>query len=254
MFKQSFWIVVVIMAILAAGSALYLKHNLGQEGKTWADHAGMIMAVGLTLAIFSFLYHDNPVFKAAEHIYVGVAAGYTVNIYYWNYMLPKLIEPLFYPMFGIGDAGPDWGLLVPMALGLMILMRYVPKLAWMCRYAFAFVMGIGCGMSIPISIHNVFFKHAQATMRPIVLLNDGGFYWPGLFQLLILVGMVSVLVYFFFSVKHTGVIGKVSTMGIYFLMISFGALFGYTVMARMSLLLGRLYFLLDKWLGVIGTT
>ena len=34
-------------------------------------------------------------------------------------------------------------------------------------------------------------------------------------------------------------------------MIAFGASFGYTVMARVSLLIGRIQFLLHDWLGVI---
>ena len=50
---------------------------------------------------------------------------------------------------------------------------------------------------------------------------------------------MSVLVYFFFSIEHTGNVRRVARVGIYFLMISFGAAFGYTVMARMSLLIGR---------------
>jgi hypothetical protein len=57
--------------------------------------------------------------------------------------------------------------------------------------------------------------------------------------LLILVGVVSVLFYFFFSIEHTGSARRLARVGIYFLMISFGAAFGYTVMARMSLLIGR---------------
>jgi len=69
--------------------------------------------------------------------------------------------------------------------------------------------------------------------------------------LIILVGVVSVLVYFFFSVEHSGAVGKVSRVGIWFLMVSFGASFGYTIMARLSLLIGRVTFLLDDWLRVM---
>ena len=68
--------------------------------------------------------------------------------------------------------------------------------------------------------------------------------------LFILVGVISVLVYFYFSVEHTGVVGKVSRLGIWVLMISFGAAFGYTVMARVSLLTGRFQFL-GEWLADI---
>jgi hypothetical protein len=34
-------------------------------------------------------------------------------------------------------------------------------------------------------------------------------------------------------------------------MVTFGASFGYTVMSRMSLLIGRIDFLLHDWLGMI---
>jgi hypothetical protein len=66
-----------------------------------------------------------------------------------------------------------------------------------------------------------------------------GFTFAGLNTLLVLIGVVSVLFYFFFSIEHTGVVHRVARIGIYFLMVSFGAAFGYTVMARMSLLIGR---------------
>jgi hypothetical protein len=53
------------------------------------------------------------------------------------------------------------------------------------------------------------------------------------------VGTVTGLLYFFFSKEHTGNFGKVTRVGIYFLMISFGASFGFAVMGRISLLIGR---------------
>jgi hypothetical protein len=56
---------------------------------------------------------------------------------------------------------------------------------------------------------------------------------------LILVGVVTVLVYFFFSIEHRGPAKIAARTGIYFLMVYFGAAFGYTVMARMSLVIGR---------------
>jgi len=63
--------------------------------------------------------------------------------------------------------------------------------------------------------------------------------------IIILVGVTSVLFYFFFSVEHTGPGKVVARTGILFLMIAFGAAFGYTVMARMSLLIGRLTDLIE---------
>lgn len=66
-------------------------------------------------------------------------------------------------------------------------------------------------------------------------------------NLLLAVGVLSVLIYFFFSLEHRGLVGGVSRVGIWFLMLGFGAAFGYTVMGRVSLLIGRLNFLITRW-------
>jgi hypothetical protein len=62
------------------------------------------------------------------------------------------------------------------------------------------------------------------------------------------------LTYFFFSFEHKGIVGKAARVGIWILMITFGASFGYTVMGRIALLAIRLEFLLDNWLWLIDPT
>jgi hypothetical protein len=59
------------------------------------------------------------------------------------------------------------------------------------------------------------------------------------------------MVYFFFSIEHKGFIGKTAKVGIWFMMITFGASFGYTVMGRIALLAARLEFLFGEWLHFI---
>ena len=70
----------------------------------------------------------------------------------------------------------------------------------------------------------------------------------------LVVGVLSCLVYFFFSVEHKGIVGKTAKLGIWFMMITFGAAFGYTVMGRIALLAIRLEFLFDDWLWLIDPT
>jgi hypothetical protein len=67
--------------------------------------------------------------------------------------------------------------------------------------------------------------------------------------IIVVVGVLSTLIYFYFSKEHTGVLGVTAKVGIWFIMISFGAHFGYTVMGRVSLLIGRVQFLIDDWIG-----
>ncbi len=68
-------------------------------------------------------------------------------------------------------------------------------------------------------------------------------------NLLLLAGLLSSLVYFYFSVAHRGPIGGISRFGVWTLMIGFGASFGLTVQGRISLAIGRAYDVLGRTLA-----
>ena len=59
-----------------------------------AEIMGAWLVVLLTLCIFSFLYKDNPFYKAAEHLYVGVSAGYVAVVSFWTQVQPNLLPML----------------------------------------------------------------------------------------------------------------------------------------------------------------
>ena len=66
--------------------------------------------------------------------------------------------------------------------------------------------------------------------------NDGA----GVLSSLVLVaGLIACLLHFYFSAPHNRVMRGISRFGILILMLSFGASFGYTVMGRISLAIGR---------------
>jgi hypothetical protein len=207
---------------------------------------GAWMATGLTLFIFSFLFKDNPLFKLAEHLYVGVSVGYTIVKAYDTVIVHLIVKPIV-------EQG-EITLFIPVAIGLLMLTRYVPKAAWMSRYAFAFIVGLGAGLAIPRTISSFILKQVEDTVRPLLSMAgaDGLTFSMNLLNpasnlnaIIILVGVSSVLFYFFFSIEHSGPGKVVARTGILFLMIAFGAAFGYTVMARMSLLIGRLTDLIE---------
>ena len=194
---------------------------------------GAWLATGLSLCIYSFLYRDNPFFKLGEHIFVGASVGYLLVITYHEVMLKKLAVPLI--------EQHEWRLVIPLILGLLLLARFLPRLAWTSRLTFAFILGVSSGVAIPRLLSSFVLQQVQGTLKPLVAVGPAGvgFGLAELNTVLILIGVVSVLVYFFFSVEHTGNVRRVAWVGSCFLMISFGAAFGYTVMARMSLLIGR---------------
>ncbi|MDR4506388.1 MAG: hypothetical protein MRK01_16575 [Candidatus Scalindua sp.] len=211
----------------------------------WGNGAGIITGAAFTLAMYSFLYKDNPVFKIAENLFVGVAMGYWIIITWFNILKPDVFETLIVPIFKDTGNPPQFGVLFPTLLGIFMLLRFSKKLAWLSRWSFAFIVGLGAGITIPNFIHAFILK--QLTFDSLISTSIPA----SMNNFLILLGIVSVLIYFFFSVEHKGVVGGVSVIGIWFLMIAFGASFGYTVMARMSLLIGRIQFLIGDWLGLL---
>ena len=78
------------------------------------------------------------------------------------------------------------------------------------------------------------------------------FDWKQSVQNIVLVaGVLSSLTYFYFSVEHKGMVGRVSKAGVWVLMITFGASFALTVMGRITLLTMRFQFLFNDWLGIV---
>lgn len=253
-------VVLVTLAIVFLVVSLLRQDPFGSEDPRKA--IGIIIGAGLTLIMYSFLYRDNPLFKVAENLYVGVSLGYGAIITWRQSLRPEVYDPLF--RFATKQALWDAALhrSVPILLGLLLLTRLSRKHSWPSRYSYGLMIGWGAGVGIVVSIHSYILKQLHAAIAPLQPVITGqalqafsGEWFsqlalPTLGAVVILVGTISVLFYFFFSVEHkrTGI--AVSHTGVWFLMIAFGASFGSTVMARLSLLIGRVQFLLTDWLNL----
>ena len=206
------------------------------------------VAAILTIGIFSFLWKDNPFYKFCEHLFVGVSVGYAIALTWFNSVYPDLFTPLFLSPLSKVSLGNKLLLIIPLILGLCYFCRFIPKVSWLIRFPMAFVLGWGMGMAIPATFQTYIVKQMQGTfLTPDIFARWDVLLWA----IISFVGIVCSVLYFFFSKEHKGALKLASETGIVFLMVGFGASFGYTVMARMSLLIGRLQFVLRDWLGVI---
>lgn len=215
---------------------------------------GVWVAALLTLCVFSFLWRDNPLYKLAEHLFVGVSAGYYMVLNFWNVIMANLVDPLG-RAFGGEVAGGPWAaslgdyrawLVIPAGLGLLLFARLAPRGQWLSRYALAMVIGVYAGLKTTGFAQGDFVEQVGASLQPLwtgSLLTD-------LDTWIFTIGLITSLLFFFYSREHRGVLGFSSKLGIGFLMVSFGAGYGYTVMSRISLLIGRFQFLLEDWLGI----
>ncbi|NLF40127.1 hypothetical protein GX586_11825 [bacterium] len=225
---------------------------------TMMDLVGVWVAALMTLSVFSFLFRDNVLYRVTEAVFVGGSVGFGIVIEYQNGLLPKVIMPIekFIAEFAQkGGADFVWAayMLASLMLGLLFLARFSPKHAWISRLPMAYLIGIGTGISVPLTIQSFVFTQVQATLIPVLVRADGRIDWVGTAgNISLIVGVLAVLYHFFFSLKKTDPLSRgVSKIGIAYLMLGFGSSFAFTVMARVTLLVGRASFLKDDW--VIGT-
>jgi len=216
------------------------------------------MGAIVTLSIFTFLYRDNPLYRFAEHLFVGVSAGYLfTTIEFHQSLKPILFGKVFPTYFATGKdvfLPPNYILLIPAAMGILILFRLSKEYSWLSRYTFSFVMGISTGLTIVYTTQTSLIPQIAKAIVPLFVVAPSGEILPSIIESLsnwvLVIGSISCIFFFFFSIEHRGpVYGTISKIGIWFLMISFGAAFGSTVMGRVSLLIGRFQFLLGDWLN-----
>jgi hypothetical protein len=263
-------IVLVVVAGLFLLSWILRAGALSEAESDYIARGFLVtLAAFLTLAIMSFLYKDNPYYKFAEHLFVGVSAAYWMCLGFWSTIVGNLVPRVSAGLSGFFKVPPQPGeynffFYIPIVLGILLLMRLSPKGGWISRWPLAFIVGTTAGLNFVRYLRSDFIKQISATFVPLVVGWQGiGTFFDNLTlaadgqlammltNLVIFLGAFCGIIYFFFSKEHTGLFGKASRVGIWVLMITFGASFGYTVMGRISLLVGRLTFLFRDWLGVI---
>lgn len=201
---------------------------------------GTFIAGILTLAILTFLYRDNPIYKFAEYLLIGVSIGYILVITWSSTLMDTLFEPLF--------VDGRLALIIPLILGLLMFSRFTRKWQWLSTLSIGFLIGSGAGAAIPAMLFQRTLKQISATVMPLV--SESGM--PDFSAIVVIIGVLMTLAYFFFSREHTGSFGVCARVGTFFLMVFFGTTFGFTVMSRMSTFIGRMEFLLTDFFQLAG--
>ncbi len=236
------------------------EHSQPGVHLSWTRTLGVWIAGLATLSILSFLWGDNVFYKLAESVFVGASAGYAMVVGFWTGIVQNLLGKLGPGLMRVSllpglpaDSKPEWIYLIPLVLSILMLWRLAPKGGWISRWPLAFFIGATAGIRLVGYFQSDFVNQVQATMLPLIVMTaDGRVDWTtSLTNTTIVLGVLACLVYFFFSLEHTGVVGRISRVGIWLLMMTFGAGFAYTVMGRITLLSERLAFLFDDWLWLI---
>ncbi|QUL99443.1 MAG: hypothetical protein IMF26_05215 [Candidatus Fermentithermobacillus carboniphilus] len=194
------------------------------------------VAALITLAMFSLaIYKENPVYRLAEHAFIGIGAGHAI-VTGVQVIQTSGINPLL--------KNAEYRLLIPMFFGILLFARYSKSYAYLSRLSMSLIVATGAGLGLRGAVQAQFLNQISATFLPLNSINN----------ILIVVGFVTGLTYFIFSTRYTrylnGKLSVVPRIGRCFLMIAFGASFGNASMGFLSMLIGRVLFLVRDWLGL----
>lgn len=206
-----------------------------------------IVGLLLTLMVFSYLIGDNPLFRVAVYLFIGVASGYAATII-WHYVLvPKLSQALgpFNPLA-----------IIPLILGLSLLTKLLPRISWIGSFAMAVLVGVGAAAAVGGALIGTLLPQAQSAIDGFDFRSTGGGI-TALRQLVqggvMFLGTVFTLASFHFSAgraadgapKPNRIIEGTAWVGRIFIAITLGALFAGVYMSALTAMIERLSFVLN---------
>ena len=202
----------------------------------------------LTLMILSYLIGDNPLFRVAVYIFVGISAGYVAAVSIRQVLWPDLLQPL-YQGFLSGITVRQAVLAVPLLLSGLLLMKAWPPLTRLGMPAMGLLVGAAAAAAVGGAVTGTLFPQVNATIGAFDLKNAGS--PESLINAgLVLAGVATTLVYFHFgartkadgSVRRFGLIELTAFVGSIFLAVTLGVLFAGVYSAALTALIERLHF------------
>lgn len=204
----------------------------------------------LTLMVFSYLIGDNPLFRVAVYLFIGVASGYAAAVIVEDVLLAK------FQSLPLNDPAQLLIGLIPFFLAATLLAKLSPRLSWMGNFAMAVLVGVGAATAVGGALAGTLIPQAQASMEA---LNS-----PSLFGLVeggvMLTGTVLTLVYFQFgaqraadgSVKRNSILEALAWLGRIIIAVTFGVLFAGVYMAALTAMIERLSSMFNFVRSVLG--
>ncbi len=268
-------ILVGILVLVAVGIATlvllerfpqYDPRRVQPESMKPLDRVGAWVGALCVIAIFSFIYRENPFYRTFEHILLGVSIGFGTALIIRQVLYEQWWEPMRLGIEAIvyGRSSPEhiWDacLIFSGFFGLLWYFQYSKKYLWLSRITIGVTAGAAAGLGIKrVILQDV--PQITSTFKNIMIhpglaphLNEAARWAASAKSFLFLIIVCCVLYYFFFSFRRDTPLAKApADMGRFFLMISFGAFFGNTFMTRVVILIDRVQFLLHDWLRVIHT-
>lgn len=209
---------------------------------------GLALGAALSLMVFSYLLGNNPAYRLALHLFLGATTGYAFGVVTWEILILRVGVPLV--------VGARSLVVIPLMLGILLLLKLVPRRAYLGNLSMGFLAGTGAAVAISGAVLGTVVPLVGATANAA-----SPSFWVSaplgwLDGLLLLVGTVCTLVAFQYLGRR-GARGRtgcawpawaLGSVGRWFLIVAFGVLFGGALSTALSIFVGRVQY----WVVLIG--
>ena len=213
-----------------------------------------LVGLTLTLMVFSYLIGDNPLFRVAVYLFIGVASGYAATVV-WHYVLvPKLFQPVltFNPLA-----------IIPFVFGISLLAKLFPRISWVGSFAMAVLVGVGTAAAVGGALLGTLMPQTEAAIDGLDVLSGGNGLEIAsrlLQGVIMLGGTVFTLASFHFSAgraadgvpKRNRILEGIAWVGRIFIAITLGVLFAGVYMSALTAMIERLSFMINFIRQLIG--
>ncbi|HWQ15133.1 MAG TPA: hypothetical protein VNL77_20210 [Roseiflexaceae bacterium] len=202
-----------------------------------------IIAVVLTLMVLSRIFGDNPLFRAAQYLFVGASLGLAFVVAYQQVLRPAALALVG----GSNAAIVLYG--VPAALGVLLLPRITGGqwLSWLANIPLALIFGVGAALAVGGAI--------VGTLLPQIV-DTADATRPLAGMLVLAIGTIVTLSAFYYTVPAGGAGGRIvagtALAGHWLLMVAFGFFFAGALQTYLSALTERLAFVIETIRALIG--
>jgi hypothetical protein len=230
------------------------------------DVVGPVLAALLTVMMLSYIIGDNPFFRLACYIFIGVASGYAGAIAWHQVLWPGLGVPITQNgLATFTDPGLILTVVVPLVLILLMLFKLSASTAPYGTLPMALMVGIGAGVLIGGAITGTLIPQslaAMTTLDPSAIAPQTG--ETGIERVanvaILLVGTLTTLMYFRFTAtrapsgetRRTRLMSVIAGGGGFFIALTFGVMYAGALAASVIVLSERVQFLAEVIVNLLG--
>ena len=211
-----------------------------------------LLAALLTLALLSYLSADNPVYRIAVHLFIGLSAGYAVVLAWFTVIEPQLVRPLLATLAPTAGFAPSlgslvWPVLPVLAGGLLLLLKTVRVATRAGGLVIALMVGVGAAVAVGGAITGTLIPQTGATFVSLLPAGSPTFFETAVEGLFVVAGTLATLGFFYYGaraeaggpVERPALIRPIAAVGQIFIGIAFGVMYAGALAASIAIFAER---------------